>query len=483
MDRLIFYTVGELESAIRKREVSSVEVVTAHLAQIDRHNQALNAVVTVDSAGALARAGQADAALARGEVWGPLHGIPVTFKDSIETAGLRTTVGYPPLSDHVPSSDATVVARLRAAGAIIMGKTNLPTLAGDGQTDNPVFGRANNPWDVARTPGGSTGGGAAAVAAGFSPLEIGTDMLGSVRQPGHYCGVLALKPTDHRVPMTGNISGRLNSPRGVRHMVTIGPLARSVDDLELALRIIAGPDEHDWEVPPVPLDHGFNTPLERLRLAWTDDFGGVPVTHDTRAALEHFAVELQGHRCPIERCAPENFNFTAAWETHGEMRQAEVGSVMTPDVEAEQAVTMGATLTTEDALLRGRAGMLNATMRQYTATLARRDGLIAALETFFSSWDALLCPVSVGPAFRHQKTGAALQVEGLKVPYWMAMWGHCAPFNLTGHPSVVLPIGHSAEGLPIGVQVVGKLWGDIKLLSIARKLAGIIGPIAHPPGF
>jgi amidase len=415
--------------------------------------------------------------------WGPLHGVPVTFKDSIETAGMRTTVGFPALSEYIPAQDATVVARLRAAGAIILGKTNLPTLAGDGQTDNPVFGRANNPWDAMCTPGGSTGGGAAAVAAGFSPLEIGTDMLGSVRQPAHYCGVFSLKPTDHRVPMTGNISGRLRAPRGARHMVAIGPLARSADDLELALRIIAGPDGRDWEVPPVPLEDAFNLPLEKLRLAWTEDFGGLPVTHDTRAALEKFARELQSCGCRIENRAPESFDFIAACETHGEMRQAEVGSVMTPQDEAQQAATMGATLSTDDALLRGRAGMLNATMRQYTATLMMRDGLISALEIFFNSWDALLCPVSVGPAFKHQKTGTPIQVDGRDVPYWMGLWGHCAPFNLTGHPAVVLPLARSALGLPIGIQIVGKLWGEIRLLAIARMLAEVIGPIAHPPGF
>jgi amidase len=308
-------------------------------------------------------------------------------------------------------------------------------------------------------------------------------MVGSVRQPAHYCGVFALKPTDHRVPMTGNISGWLKAPRGARHMVTIGPLARSADDLELALRIIAGPDEHDWEVPPVPFEDGFTMSLEKMRLAWIDDFGGLPVTHDTSAALGKFAGELQSHGCRIERCAPEGFDFVAAWETHGEMRQAEVGSVMTPEVEVEQAATMGATLTTDDALLRGRAGMLNATMRQYTTTLMQRNGFISALETFFNSWDALLCPVSVGPAFQHQKTGMPIPVDGSDVPYWMGLWGHCAPFNLTGHPAVVLPLTRSAEGLPIGIQVVGKLWGEIKLLAIARKLAEVIGPIAHPPGF
>ena len=483
MEKLYFATAGELALAIRKREVSSIEVIEAHLGQMVRHNTRLNAVVTVDEEGAMARAAQADGALARGEVWGPLHGVPVTIKDSIETAGLWTTAGFPPLSDYVPAVDATVVARLRAAGAIILGKTNLPLLAGDGQTDNPVFGRTNNPWDITRTPGGSTGGGAAAIAAGFSPLEIGSDMLGSVRQPAHYCGVFALKPTDHRVPMTGNISGVPKATRGGRHMTTIGPLARSVDDLEIALRIIAGPDGYDWEVPPAPLENGFDAPVEKLRLAWTDQFNELPVTRDTSEALAKFVGGLQHLGCQIERLAPPGFDFGAALETHGEMRQAEVGSMMTTEAEAGQAASMGATPTTEDALLRGRAKMLNATMRQYAITREKRDNLITTLESFLTRWDALLCPVSTGPAFRHQKTGTPISVDGHNVPYWMGLWGHCAPFNLTGHPAVTIPLAFSSEGLPIGIQLVGKLWGEIKLLALARKLTEVIGSLPHPPGF
>lgn len=483
MGKLSFFTASDLAATIRNREASSVEVVEAHLAQMVRHNRALNAVVTVDEEGALARAKQADAALARGENWGALHGVPVTIKDTIETANLWTTAGHPPLSDYTPERDAAVVARLRTAGAIILGKTNVPTLAGDGQTDNPIFGRTNNPWDLARTPGGSTGGGAAAVAAGLSSLEIGSDMVGSVRQPAHYCGVCALKPTDHRVPMTGHIPPLPRAQRGVRHMVTIGPLARSVDDLELALRIIAGPDGHDLEIPPVPLEPGAEVRLENLRLVWTDDFSGLPVTRDTRAALERFAGQLQGVGCAIEQRAPGGFDFLTAWEAHGELRQAEIGSMLRPEAEAEQAASIGATENAEDALLRGRAWALHATMRQYSATLAKRDRLIATLEKFFTSCDALICPVSAGPAITHQKTGVPVSVDGREVPYWMALWGHCSPFSLTGHPAVVLPLARSANGLPIGVQVVGRLWGEIKLLAVARWLAQVIGPIELPPGY
>jgi amidase len=313
MNTLVFATVHELATGIRQRRMSATEVLDAYLAQIARHNPALNALVTLDAERARRRAHEADAALARGEVWGPLHGVPITIKDAIETAGLRTTSGFPPLADSIPATDATVVARLRAAGAIILGKTNLPTLCGDVQTDNPLFGRSNNPWDVARTPGGSTGGGAAAVAAGLSALEIGSDYGGSMRGPAHFCGVYALKPTDRRLPDAGHIPELPGAPQGVRHMARIGPLARSVADLALALRLLAGPDGQDWDVPPVPLEPAPQRALREVRLAWTDDFGGVPITVDTKAALTKLAGEVQRLGTPIERRFPGAFDFTTAW--------------------------------------------------------------------------------------------------------------------------------------------------------------------------
>jgi len=270
---LVFASAQELAMRIRQRRVSATEVLEGYLAQIAAHHTALNAIITLDEEGARTRATAADAALARGEVWGPLHGVPVTIKDAIETVGLRTTGGFPPLAAYVPTTDAPVVARLRAAGAIIMGKTNVPVLSADYRADNPIFGRTNNPWALDRTPGGSTGGGAAALAAGLTALEVGSDLAGSVRIPAHYCGVYGLKPTEHRVPCTGHIPEVPGTLKGRRHMQTIGPLARSVEDLALALRLMAGPDGWQWEVPPVPLLPAADRPLETLRLAWTDAFG------------------------------------------------------------------------------------------------------------------------------------------------------------------------------------------------------------------
>jgi amidase len=481
MNDLVFRTATELAKLIREKSASAQEVLEAHLRHIAEHNPNLNAIVTLNEEKARQRAEQADAALARGEVWGPLHGVPVTIKDVFETAGLRTTSSFKPLADYVPQQDATPVARLRAAGAIILGKTNMPTLALDVQSDSPLFGRANNPWDTSRTTGGSTGGGAASVAAGLSPLEIGSDIGGSVRIPAHYCGVFSLKTSEHLVSLAGHIPEVPGAPKGVRHMGTVGPLARCVEDLRLALSLIAGADGRTWETPPVPITSVPRRPLREYRVAWTDSFG-VPVTQDTREALETVAKELAQAGCHVERLNPPQFDFEVAWETWGEVLGSEIGAGLTliPRLLTRLQFMM---MRDGSILKRGFMRGLRQNMYRYAQALTRRDALIARLEEFLSNWDAWLCPVTVGPAFAHCKTGQPITVDSHKESYFVASTGHTSVFNLTGNPVVVLPVGKSKEGLPIGMQVVGRRWQDMALLAIAEALTEVTGPFQRPPGY
>jgi len=479
MNDLFFASAGELAAAILDRRVSAAEVLDAHLEQIDRHNGRLNVFVTLNGEQARARAAEADAAVARGEVWGPLHGVPIAVKDAIATADVRTTSGFPPWADYVPRTDAPAVARLRAAGAILLGKTNLPPLSMDVQVDNPIFGRTNNPWDLSRTCGGSTGG-AAAVAAGLAPLELGTDIAGSVRIPAHCCGVYGLKPSDYRIPTSGfhpNPSPEFPESGGPAALGVFGPLARSVDDLALAFQVMAGPDPRHWTVPPVPVGPMPDLRLEQLRLAWTDDFGGVPVSADTRACLEHLAKDLEGHGCHVERCVPESLDFEAIWETWGELAAVVLG--FNPDMAAGLGARPGSEVPTSQGLAKG----LQMTLREYLTSLRKRSVLIAALEAFFERWDALICPVMSVPAFAHCAKDTPILVDGQSVDYWTATIAYACPFNLSGHPVVVLPMGSSREGLPIGAQVVGRRWGEMHLLGVAKRLAEVIGPFRRPPGY
>src|SRR5438105_4226245 len=284
MTDIVFSSTTQLAAAIRTGRVTAVEVLEAHLAQIEQRNPTLNAVITLDAERAYERAREADEALARGEIWGPIHGVPFTLKDAHATAGMRTTTGFPPLADYVPQEDSPVAARLKAAGGNLMGKTNVHMMLADpAQSINPIFGRTNNPWDIKRTPGGSSGGAAAALAAGMTPFEIGTDLSASIRIPAHFCGVFGLKPTEHRVPLTGLIPG-LPGPRPIRIMSCIVPMSRTVEDLALLFAIIAGPDGRDSDVAPVPVEALPQLELKRLRIAFAPTFASFPVAAEMREA-------------------------------------------------------------------------------------------------------------------------------------------------------------------------------------------------------
>jgi Asp-tRNA(Asn)/Glu-tRNA(Gln) amidotransferase A subunit family amidase len=329
MSELTLFTAAQLAAMIREHRVSAVEVLEAHLAHIAKHNPRLNAIVTLDEAKAHERARQADAALARGESWSALHGVPVTIKDAFETAGLRTTSGYKPWSNYVPQNDAPAVARLRQAGAIILGKTNLPALAAGSQTVNDVFGRTNNPWSVAYTPGGSTGGGAAAVAVGLSPLELGSDISGSIRAPAHFCGIFGLKPTSGRISVLGHRSSAqpLRLPqewRGLLQLPVAGPLARSVADLRLALTVLADPGTPALEPAPPK-------PLRDLRIAWTDEMSILPISADTRAAIQTLACKLSDASATVARHTAPNIDYAEAWELAAEAL-ATINTLMQPSL-------------------------------------------------------------------------------------------------------------------------------------------------------
>jgi amidase len=439
---------------LRKRKVSSVELLKSHLAQIDRENKRLNAIVTLDPEQAMARARLADEALRKGELWGPFHGVPVTFKDALSTAGMRTTAGFPPLKDYIPAEDATVVARLKSAGAIVLGKTNMPTLAAGYYTDNPIFGMSNNPWNVGFSPGGSTGGGAAAVASGMSPLEIGSDIAGSVRWPAHCCGVFTLKPTEWRVPWTGHIPELPGHIRGVRHMLVVGPLARSVRDLELALRVIAGADHKIWEIPPVSLSESGPISLTGLRVAYVPRFGDLPINSESLAGLDGLIKDLASHGVQVERTEIAGFDFDKADKLLDSLVRAE-----SPDRPNSKPVTM----------------------RDYINLLSIKDALTACMDDFLSRFDVLICPSGARQAFKHESDPKTVAIDEREVDYDTAAGWYVRPFSVTGNPAVVLPLLRCKDGLPIGVQLVGRRWTEMRLLAIASAVGEVTSGFHRPP--
>ncbi|MCU0537374.1 MAG: amidase [Hydrococcus sp. Prado102] len=491
MSELTYLSASELAKGIREKTFSAVEVLKAYLNQIVKYNFKLNAIVTLDEKQALQQAKEADEAIARGEIWGVLHGVPVTIKDTFETAGMLTTAGYKPLAKYIPKQDATAVARLRAAGAIILGKTNPAELAADYQSSNSLFKRVNNPWNLNCTAGGSSGGSAAAVAAGFTPLALGSDLGGSIRQPAHCCGIFGIKPSEYRVSTAGHVPELPGKPRCVRHMLSAGPFARSIEDLKLCLSIIAGSDRRQPDIPPIPLDVPSDKPLATKRIAWTDKLGNIPVTKDTKELIQKLVTHLESFGTQIERSIPDEFNFDAAWETYGEVLVYEL--YVAESIFSSQSMRRSLNFLfysrqvdaefQNNPMERGFYRLLNATFERYFQALTRRERFMAQMDEFFDSWDIFLCPVATVPAFTHRPTGHPIEVDGKKLPYIMGCGAYTTIFNLTGNPVVTIPIGRSQTGLPIGVQIVGKRWRDMELLAIAQQIAELTEGFQRPPGY
>lgn len=492
MSELVFTPVHQLVAMIRERKVSAVEVLDAHLAQINKHNSKLNAICTLDEGNARARAKQADEALAKGENWGALHGVPVTIKDIFETAELRTTAGYIPLKDYIPQQDATVVARLRAAGAVILGKTNLAELAGDYQSTNSLFPQVNNPWNLDYTAGGSSGGSAAAVAAGLSPLDLGNDIAGSVRQPAHFCGVYGLKPTDRRISTAGHIPEVPGMPLCLRQMLTVGCFARSLEDIRLCFSLIAGADLRRPDVPPVSLDTPSNQCLQNLKIAWIDEWAEVPVATEIRLAMQALAQNLARKGTQVERWMPKDFNLSKILNLY--MRMAAYINIYAQPVDRynlrRSLTQIFRTATQGDRKLQKLGNfssflpeLLNPSLKGYFEALTERDRFTAQMDEALEPWDVWLTPVAATPAFTHRPAWSAIEIDGKPYPHAVANGAYTMPFNLSGHPAVVIPIGQTHNGLPIGMQIVGKRWKEMELLALALELDQVIKAFRNPSGY
>lgn len=473
---LVELSTVELAAAIRTRRLSSREVVAAFLDRIQAVNPKWNAVVTLDAPGALRRAEEADAALAKGVVWGPLHGVPFTIKDAFGTRGMRSTAGHEPLKDHIPKEDAVVVRRLLDAGAILMGKTNTPALAMDMQTTNTLFGTTGNAHDPSWTAGGSSGGAAVAVATRLSPFEVGSDLAGSIRLPAAFNGVYGLRPTFGLVSMRGHLPPKPGDVDGIRRMAVAGPIAHELSDLAFLLDILGGPGVGDHRRVPVPPSTGAPQ-LADLRIAWSDGFGGVPVSQEIRQAIQAFARRIESGGARVERAEPTGFPYDLAWETWGALVGAQGGYER-----SNLARSIGDFFTrsarASSPMLRRIVGPI--TVPGYMEALTRQDTCIERLETFLADHDVWIVPVSSTTAFPHhaptRKFGeffvydTPLDVDGTAVPYYVATQSYTTVFSLTESPVVTIPIEVDHRGAPIGVQIVGRRFDDRRLIEIAKLL-------------
>lgn len=463
-----YFSAAELADRIRNRECTATEVLDAHLARIEQRNPTVNAVVTLNRRNARARAEAADDALKNGEVWGPLHGVPITVKDQYATRGLRTTHGLPQYRSFIPDITAPVLEPLYEAGAILLGKTNLPFASYDWQSRNPQFGRANNPWALSRTPGGSSGGSAAALAAGMAPLEMGADVAGSIRVPCHCCGVTGLRPTERTLPLHGLTPP--DRPRTVHHIMVPGPMARTVEDLQLAWGVLT-----DQEASPSP-------PLDSLRIAVTPELGEVPIDTDTQRVVRRAVATLRAEECTVEY-QPAPFDVETALETWGRIQGFELNAGMpavlrSPPLKA--LVWHGAFQVAFGTLGRRLSRGAHLSTRGYFYALARKDQLAGAVDDFLTEWDLWLTPAASIPAFPHCWTGQSLSIEGVSVPYALPFAAYNCATALTGHPILLLPAGCSEGGLPIGMQVHARRGADSRLLATGRRLETVFDAPSVP---
>jgi Asp-tRNA(Asn)/Glu-tRNA(Gln) amidotransferase A subunit family amidase len=469
MSELTLFPASVLAEQIRRKKLSPVELVEAHLARIEELNPRLNAFVQVDAEGARIQARAAEAAILRKQSAGPLQGIPISIKSSIDVRGMRCECGTRLRAGYVASQDAPLVARLRAAGAIVLGVTNTPELLLAWETDNRLYGRTNNPWDVSRTPGGSSGGEAAAIASGCSAGGVGSDGGGSIRVPAHFSGICGLKPTPGRIPATGHF------PTGVGPFAllgVVGPMARTVADLKALFEVMQGPDDGDPRSAPVPVSWPAETRLMKLRIAYFEDDGRTPVTPATRAAVRSAAQALRSRGFQVDAFRPEGLEHARQlwWKLFG----IAGGMLLSP-------------------MMRGHEADIGPLLKQFTAWVAAQPTHTG--QTLLDTWvecdllrtqvlaqmrehPVLLCPAASIPAFRHGER--SWEIDGQTVQYLDA-WSYAEWFNLLGMPAAVVPVGHSAEGLPIGVQIAGRPWEEEIVLSVAAELEAQGSPWQRPP--
>ena len=453
---LTFFSAIQLAEQVRTRQTSPVELIKAHLTRIEQLNPKINAFIHVDADRALNQARAAESAVMHNEKLGPLHGIPISIKSSISVAGMPFEAGTKLRAGCIGETDASLVSRLKNAGAIVLGVTNTPELLMAWETDNVIYGRTNNPWDLSRTAGGSSGGEAAAIASGCAAGGVGSDGGGSIRVPAHFCGICGLKSTPGRIPATGHYP-QSAGPFALTGVV--GPMARTIGDLKLLFEAMQGPDIGDPSAAPVPVRWPELDDPKKIRIGFFEDDGRTPVTQETRTAVQKAASSLRDAGFEVEPFRPDGLEKARQlwWQIFG----IAGGMLLGP-------------------MLRGHESELSPILKEFTGWVAPepahtgesllttwldRDLLRVQIFEQMERFPVLLCPVAAVPAFRHRER--RWQVEE-KIVEYLDAWSYCEWFNLLGMPAASVPVSFSSEGLPIGVQVIACPWEEELVLSVAQ---------------
>ena len=483
MEERAFASATRLAGEIRDRRIGCLELLDFFVARAERHNPALNAVVAWQVDRARERARAADAALGRGEIWGPLHGVPMTVKESFNVVGLPSTWGNPPWRNNVPAENAVLIDRLLSAGAVIYGKTNVPFMLQDAQSYNEVYGTTDNPWDAARGPGGSSGGEAAALAAGLSALGAGSDIAGSLRNPAHYCGIFAHKPTWGLIPTRGHSGGGLLTPTDIS---VVGPMARAPEDLDIAMRVLAGPDVLAAPVWRVEWPEPRRRRLGDFRVAVCAQSPLCEIDASVAERIANAVDALKRAGATVDETARPPMDDSGHQQLFMLLLRAATASRLgDQDFAAQQAIA--ASLSPDDnssraAVARG-ATVLH---RAWGAANETRTRLRYAWRDFFQRFDVLLTPVAATAAFAHDhnpdRDARVVPVNGKPRPYQEQLFWAGLP-SLSYLPATAAPLGLTATGLPVGCQIIGAEGEDPTTIEFARLLAAEIGGFVAPPAY
>ncbi len=475
MDKsILFSSAVELSLQLANGEFTATDLSNAYYNHIKKHNNTINAIVIDNKQEALETARKLDLALKDGNLAGHLHGVPVTIKESFNLKGHKTTVNFKMLKGNVASEDSVIAQRLKEAGAVILGKTNVPTLLADNQTFGPLYPTAKNPYDTSRTTGGSTGGGAAAVASGMSTFEIGTDIGGSIRNPANFCGLFGLKPTENQYIQSGHVPPFPNASGGFIAMTSVGPLARSMDDIELAWKIINQPDWKYLNSLPILSNREKHEHLRDYKVGWFDETEFVVCSDSTKKVLNGFIEKLTVQGVNIHK-----FNIDEQW-----LQQTyETWSTLFGFITGQNAPwifrqimkfkfrqqTKGSSFNAVRSLSKG----LSMDFKVFSDTLKIRQELTAQLMAWFDDYDFIISPTSIGPAFKHNPKQKPIKYENRKIPYPEYNFPFTLPYNVCGNPSLIIPGGLSGEGLPIGIQIAGPHHSENVLIHFGKLIEGL----------
>jgi len=474
----IYKSALELAEMIRTGQTTSVEVTRAHLDQIQQHNETLQAVVILTEDEALTSAAERDDEAKAGNYRGPLHGVPMTIKEQFWLEGQKSTINVNRYADWVAPEDAVIIERLKQVGAILMGKTNVPKNLLDYQVWGDIYPEGKNPYNLEYSPGGSSGGSAAALASGMTPIELGGDFGGSIRIPSYFCGLYGMKPTENTVPHHGHLPQAESEKGHVFHMAVGGPMARTVNDLELVWKSIRGSHPSDRITPRIDWDELNDKELEDYSIVWVDRWPEYKPSDEIRARIREFVQILQTSGVQTENAGPGNdlhVRSLSVWmRLSNILLSQDVPWFMKPlmKFQMNQTIYRGMEKFTEEFKRGFKSSFIN-----YSETMGLKAQITSEWERFLEDYDLLICPMSFGPSYTRRKAGSPISYEGKAMKYLDYAWPYVTCFNASGHPAMNIPLGLNDAGLPVGVQIVGSYWSEPSMIHFAKLVS------AHTPGF